>query len=133
MLNPPANPDAYKPVREGLCKTISAFIEDCKKETRTATELNRLHTDPVELLQWQKNTMQKTLDNFFIESRYDFHDLQDARKALAQTKKQLDAANAQLASLKEENRNYRNLMNSRFVKLALRLRSICRKLLGKDK
>ena len=62
-----------------------------------------------------------------------YNDTEDARKALAQTKKQLDAANAQLASLKEENRNYRNLMNSRFVKLALRLRSICRKLLGRDK
>ena len=131
MLNPPQNPDAYKPVRESLGQTIRAFIADCEKETRTATELNRLHTDPVELLQWQKDTMQKTLDNFFIESRYDFHDLQDARKDAAQTKKQLETLQAKYAKEADTYRKQRDLMNSRFVKLALKLRSIYRKLTGK--
>lgn len=131
MLNPPQNPDAYKPVRESLSRTIRAFIADCEKETRTASELTRLHTDPVELLQWQKDTMQKTLDNFFIESRYDFHDLQDARKALAQKKKELETLQAQYAKVAEEYRKCRDLMHSRIIRFAIKLRRLYRKLTGK--
>ena len=131
MLNPPKNPEAYKPVRESLSETIRAFIADCEKETRTASELTRLHTDPVELLQWQKDTMQKTLDNFFIESRYDFHDLQNARKSLAQTRKELEALKTQYESEKEEFKQARDLMNSRIVQFAIKLRRFLRKLTGK--
>ena len=131
MLNPPQNSDAYKPVRESLSQTIRAFIADCEKETRTASELTRLHTDPVELLQWQKNTMQKTLDNFFIESRYDFHDLQDARKALTQKKNELAIMTAKYEAAAKENRKNRDLLNSRIVKFALKLRRLYHKLTGK--
>ena len=131
MLNPPANPDAYKPVRESLSKTIRTFIDECEKETRTASELTRLHTDPVELLQWQHDTMQKTLDNFFTESRYDFHELQDERKAHLKTKQALAETQKQLEAALKENRKNRALLNSRFVKLALKLRRFYRKLTGK--
>ena len=132
MLNPPANPDAYKPVREGLCKTIRAFIEDCEKETRTATELNRLHTDPVELLQWQKNTMQKTLDNFFTESRYDFYELRGERRKHAETKAELERTKKKLEKALADNKKYDVLMHSRFVRFALKMRRIYRKLFGKE-
>ena len=133
LLNPPPNPDAYKPVRESLSQTIRTFIDECEHETRTATELSRLHTDPVELLQWQHDTMQKTLDNFFIESRYDFDEL----KAV---KRQLSKANADKAKLqekldkeREKNREMQNILNSRIVRFAVRIRGWYRRLLGKDK
>ena len=133
MLNPPANPDNYKPVRESLSKTIRAFIDECEKETRTASELTRLHTDPVELLQWQHDTMQKTLDNFFIESRYDFHELQDTKKLLKKANEDVERLQKQLALERRQNRQMHELAQSRIIRFAIRLRAFYRRLLGKDK
>ncbi len=89
LLNPPANPDTYKPVRAELEKTITAFLEQAKGETRKASELTRTTFSEDDLMRWQNATMKKTLYNYHIESHVDLRELVAQRKKLTQLEKEL--------------------------------------------
>ena len=77
--------------------------------------------------------MQKTLDNFFIESRYDFHELQDTKKLLKKANEDVERLQKQLALERRQNRQMHELAQSRIIRFAIRLRAFYRRLLGKDK
>lgn len=71
MLNPPQNPDNYKPVREQLIKTVTKFVENAKLEMRRASELVRTTYSEIELLKWQNEKMKYTLKNYHDEAEID--------------------------------------------------------------
>ena len=90
LRNPPANPDDYKPVREQLQKTITAFIDKAKAETRTASELVLSDYTEEEVLRWHNATMKKTLKSYYTESVHDLREIRIQRKQIAKLEKELD-------------------------------------------
>ena len=105
ILNPPQNPDNYKPVRAELQKTISAFIEQAKNETRTATELIRTNYTEEEFLKWKNDTMKVTLNSYYDEYWYDFKEY----KAL---KKNYDKLQKDYEKLQKENEHLKSVANA---------------------
>lgn len=135
ILNPPANPDNYKATRAELQKTIAAFIEGAKNETRTATELVRTNYTQEEFLKWKNDTMKVTLNSYYDEYWYDFKEY----KAL---KKDYDKLQKECEKLKEDNKALKakvktlkknadlsdyekkiKLLDSKSVKIALKFRA----------
>lgn len=86
MLNPPENPDDYKPVRAQLEKRIGEFIEQAKQEKRKASDLVRTEFTDLELIQWQNKTMKETLHSYHIECHIDLAEMIEQRKLIAQYK-----------------------------------------------
>ena len=97
MQNPPPNPDTYLPVRRQLEETVSAFIAQCKQETRKASELCKTTYSDQELLQWQNETMKLTLHNYFIEEHIDLRELIAARRELDTLRAELEETQRQVA------------------------------------
>lgn len=110
LLNPPANPDDYKPVRAELEKTITAFIEQAEAEPRTASELVRTNYSAEEVMEWQNATMKKTLLNFVLEGHIDLREITRQK--------------AKIVRLEREMATYRRLMppDSRRGQLARKIR-----------
>lgn len=94
MLNPPKNPDNYKPVREQLIKTVTEFVEQAKKETRKASELVRTTYTDLELMEWQNKTMKQTLANYLVESRIDLDTIIKQRRTIKKYKELFGDENA---------------------------------------
>lgn len=86
MLNPPKNPDDYKPVRAKLEEQIAEFIEQAKQEKRKASDLVRTEFTDLELMQWQNKTMKETLHSYHIECHIDLAEMVAQRKLIAQYK-----------------------------------------------
>ena len=97
MQNPPPNPETYLPVRRQLEETVSAFIAQCKQETRKASELCKTTYSDQELLQWQNETMKLTLHNYFIEEHIDLRELIAARRELETLRAELEETQRQVA------------------------------------
>ncbi|MBR1865957.1 MAG: polysaccharide pyruvyl transferase family protein [Lachnospiraceae bacterium] len=89
MLNPPANPEDYKPVRAQLEKTISDFISQAKQETRKASELVRTQFTEQELMEWQNKTMKQTLHSYHIECHIDLRQILQQKKQIKDLENQL--------------------------------------------
>ena len=102
MRDPPPNPDTYLPVRRQLEETVSAFIEQCKNETRKASELCKTTFTDDELMRWQNETMKLTLHNYFIEEHIDLRELIAARR-------ELQTANDTIGDLHRQLAGYRAL------------------------
>lgn len=97
LRDPPPNPDTYLPVRRQLEETVSAFIEQTKRETRKASELCKTSFSQEDLMLWQNETMKLTLHNYFMEEHIDLRELIAARKENAALQAKLDDANRKLA------------------------------------
>lgn len=127
ILNPPQNPDNYKPVRAELQKTISAFIEQAKNETRTATELVRTNYTEEEFLKWKNDTMKVTLNSYYDEYWYDFKEYKALKKEYEKLKKENEYLKS-IANTSKKNIDYDEyeknvkLLDSKSVKIALKFR-----------
>ncbi len=130
LLDPPANPDTYKPVRAELQKTISAFIERAGGETRKASELSRASYSENELVRWQHATMKRTLQNYHLESHVDLREIVSQRKRIARLEKELEKATsayvAESVRFEKEREKLRALRARRSVQLAVKLGRIAR-------
>ena len=129
MRNPPPNSDAYLPVRRQLEETVSAFIEQCKAETRKASELCKTTFTDDELMRWQNETMKLTLHNYFIEEHIDLRELIAARRELQKANDTIDDLQCRLAgyralgkeaALKKELAAYRALGSPQEAATAVR-------------
>ena len=134
ILNPPANPDNYKATRAELQKTIAAFIEEAKNETRTATELVRTNYSEEEFLKWKNTAMKKSLNSYYDEYWYDFKEYKAFKKEYDKLKKNYDKLKAENEELEakveklekkhKSDKKKLKLLNSKAVKIALKLRAI---------
>lgn len=134
FLNPPANPDDYLETRYALEKTVSEFIEETKKETRKASELDRLKVDPDELMKWQNARMKETLHSFHIESQIDLGEMNRMKREIAAANKKLNKNQEQIRSLKKElkEEKKKNRIVTKFISynFALKLYNIGRAIKG---
>lgn len=67
FMNPPANKEDFRPVREKLIAEVEQFVAEMEKETRTADELDKTTYTEEELLRWRNNLMQECMDKWFLE------------------------------------------------------------------
>ena len=121
ILNPPKNPDTYKPVRENLEKLIKDFLEKSKKETRKASELVRTTYSEDELMKWQNKTMKQTLHSFHIESQIDLGEINRLKREIKRYEKEI-------ASLQKISQRDKNLLNCRSVRFVLKIRAFYSKI-----
>ncbi len=69
FMNPPANKEDFRPVREKLIAEIEAFVAEMEKETRTAEELDKTTYSEEEMLRWRNDLMQESMDKWLLEYR----------------------------------------------------------------
>lgn len=69
FMNPPANKEDFRPVREKLIAEIEAFVAEMEKETRTADELDKTAYTEEEMLRWRNDLMQESMDQWLLEYR----------------------------------------------------------------
>ncbi len=103
ILNPRPNPDTYKPVREELQKTISAFIEQTKAETGKASELVRTTYTEEEFLRWKNQAMKTSLESYYKEYWTDFGDIIALKKQIKALNKENEALLKKNAKLADKN------------------------------
>ncbi|MGN1193867.1 MAG: hypothetical protein ACI4SB_00115, partial [Acutalibacteraceae bacterium] len=83
FLNPPPNPDDYKPIREKLISQIEDFVKTAQAETRKASELVRTDYTDLDVMQWQNSKMKFTMYNYLLESHVDLREMSDLRRQLS--------------------------------------------------
>ena len=96
ILNPPANPDDYKPVREAIGRRVKDFLAKAAAENRKASEIwNPPYTEQ-EKLEWQNKMMKQTLHNFNYALNNDTREINALKKQLQ--KEHLDTGNPDLSA-----------------------------------
>ena len=137
MLNPPENPDDYKPVRENLIKLCKDFVEKAKKETRKASEIYETQYSEIDVLRWQTETMKKTLDNYLEECRYDLKERLELEKKVKRLEAVADSDKQQFDEVLKENDEMKKIVNCSSVQFVLKIRAfysnIVYKLRGENK
>ncbi len=132
LFNPPANPDTYKATRESLIKTITEFIDNCKKETRTVDELVKTSYSEVEFLRWKNQALKVSLEQYHIDSREDMFELIRRQRKIdkltnenANLRKQIKSLNSGSYELvvASEEANALVTSRSRVVKFLMRIAS----------
>lgn len=138
FLNPPPNPDDYKPVREQLIRQIEDFVKTAQAETRKASELVRTEYTDLDVMQWQNSKMKYTMYNYLLESHVDLREMSDLRRQLTKLESNVaslkkcgnisEAADllnkyAELGSY-EELRKMKEEHESKSVRLILKLRKL---------
>ncbi len=133
ILNPSANPDTYKPVREALIKSITEFIEHTKSETRKASELVRTDYTETEFLRWKNAAMKTSLESYYDEYWYDFRRYNELGRECQQMEKREERLRKELEKEKQKNAELKalfgeDIQKSRAVKLFVRLYKLLRRL-----
>lgn len=69
FMNPPANRELYKPVREGLIKASEEFVAQMETETRSTDELVKTSYTEDEVLRWRHDKMKWAMDLWLLKYR----------------------------------------------------------------
>lgn len=69
FMNPPANKEDFRPVREKLIAEIEEFVAEMEKETRTTDEIKKTTYTEEDVLRWRHDIMLKSMDKFYSEYR----------------------------------------------------------------
>ncbi len=69
FMNPPANKEDFRPVREKLIAEVEAFVAEMEKETRSTEELTKVTYTPEELIHWRHDIMQQAMDEWLLVYR----------------------------------------------------------------
>ncbi len=133
ILNPPANPENYKPVREALIKNITEFIEQTKSENRKASELVRTDYTETDFLRWKNAAMKTSLESYYDEYWYDFRRYNELGRECRRMEKTEQLLRKELEKEKQKNAEIKelfgeNIQRSRAVKLFVRLYKLIRRL-----
>ena len=133
LENPAPNPEAYKEVRESLSKTVTAFIETAKGETRKASELVRTSYTDDEVMRWQHDTMKKTLHNYHIEHHIDLAERNKLKKDVERLNKQVEKLNNKLDKKQAKIDEFKSYGFLKLIRLAIGRLKIVRAIRHKPK
>lgn len=153
ILNPPPNSQKHLPYREAIIKTIREFTAKMQKENGPWQQYDKRPYTEEEYLKWHNECMQQTLDEWFARSKTMYAEIarlkaenrmlnQNLQKALeieeidhaddAQNRiKELIKKNTELTQnllqAQKKIKYQQKYLNSRSVKLALKLRTLIKK------
>ena len=133
LENPAPNPEAYKEVRESLSKTVTAFIETAKGETRKASELVRTSYTDDEVMRWQHDTMKLTLHNYHIEHHIDLAERNKLKKDVERLNKQVEKLNKKLDKKQAKIDEFKSYGFLKLIRLAIGRLKIVRAIRHKSK
>lgn len=69
FMNPPANKEDFRPVREKLIAECEAFVAEMEKEERSVEELKKTTYTDDEVIRWRHDLMLESMDQWLLAYR----------------------------------------------------------------